>query len=584
MTACLQLFFFSFVPFVTSPPQFFFFNNPENFPDAPNVVTLINTFKFLIRWGLPYGSPENQMETTISTYRVFSDVMFFVATMLMLNILKGITIDTFVELRKQLEERVADTNEKCFICGIEKNTFNRTLDRDAFRQHTKVDQNLWNYIYFIIYIWEQDKDDDDGLESYVRRCVDDSDLIWFPMNKAIRLAEHHDKGDVNSLKYRFRKDLQKTEGTVHDKLHMFKDQLNRTIGRVEKALEYELEADTTKGRRATARFHSATNGGFGPPSTPIATPTNGLRSRQMSRMMSAGAKLGTDSPQGSRSRATSENFMTNTAIQNAFAASGDLAPRITRLAAENKAGSSMSTFNAMDADNMCQMHMRVVSIAGLNIRKEHLSRITVHITSEFAQSVVRPMADTEQDLSTFLKNAESGGKSGDSPVSKARGLATPLKTSFVNAPNSLRDSFSSSLGGSNTDNNLLRFDMLANPSMLVHEGPLPKVDLSKIVVRVQVLYGKGDQTVFVAGVSIPFVSLIVKAELGGVLETAFEQKAYEVEVAPLTSSDMKVVELEEEGGIGEANKLLVPESPFCVITVSAIASHKLLKDWSAVNK
>lgn len=57
--------------------------------DAPNVITLVNTFKFLIRWGLPEGTAANQMEMTISTYRVFCDVGFFVATMLMLNILKG---------------------------------------------------------------------------------------------------------------------------------------------------------------------------------------------------------------------------------------------------------------------------------------------------------------------------------------------------------------------------------------------------------------------------------------------------------------------------------------------------------------
>lgn len=54
-----------------------------------DVETLLNTFKFLLRWGFPYGAPENYMEQTVSTYRVFSDIMFFVATMLMLNILKG---------------------------------------------------------------------------------------------------------------------------------------------------------------------------------------------------------------------------------------------------------------------------------------------------------------------------------------------------------------------------------------------------------------------------------------------------------------------------------------------------------------
>ena len=134
-----------------------------------------------------------------------------------------------------------DTLEKCFICGIEKNTFNRTLDRDAFRVHTKIDQNLWNYIFFVIFLWEQDKDDDDGLETYVRRCVAANDLSWLPINKALRLAQHLAKGDITSLKYKFRQNLKETEEMVQTKMKSFKDQLGRSIARIEKSLQYEAD-------------------------------------------------------------------------------------------------------------------------------------------------------------------------------------------------------------------------------------------------------------------------------------------------------------------------------------------------------
>ena len=134
-----------------------------------------------------------------------------------------------------------DTLEKCFICGIEKNSFNRTLDRDAFRVHTKIDQNLWNYIFFVIFLWEQDKDDDDGLETYVRRCVAANDLSWLPINKALRLAQHLAKGDITSLKYKFRQNLKETEEMVQTKMKSFKDQLGRSIARIEKSLQYEAD-------------------------------------------------------------------------------------------------------------------------------------------------------------------------------------------------------------------------------------------------------------------------------------------------------------------------------------------------------
>jgi inositol 1,4,5-triphosphate receptor type 3 len=69
-------------------------------------------------------------------------------------------------------ERNRDTLEVCFICGINKQVFDRASDEpEGFKTHIKVDHNMWNYLYFIFMLWEQDKDDDDGLEQYVRRAI-----------------------------------------------------------------------------------------------------------------------------------------------------------------------------------------------------------------------------------------------------------------------------------------------------------------------------------------------------------------------------------------------------------------------------
>jgi hypothetical protein len=45
-------------------------------------------------------------------------------------------------------------------------------------KRTQVDHNIWNYMYFIFLLWEQDKDDDDGLEQYVRRAINKSEIVW----------------------------------------------------------------------------------------------------------------------------------------------------------------------------------------------------------------------------------------------------------------------------------------------------------------------------------------------------------------------------------------------------------------------
>ncbi|RYG69663.1 hypothetical protein EON64_02170, partial [archaeon] len=227
--------------------SFFFFSGSKNYGDDDAMLTLGNAFRYTLRWQLPYFSGVNFMVPTIDSMRIINDILFFLTCTVMLNILKGVTIDTFVELRKALESRMEDTTERCFICNIEKNTFNRTLDRSAFRYHIKQDQNLWNYLYFIIYLWEQDKDDDDGLESFVRKCVVENDLSWFPMNKAIRLAEFQERGDVHSLKYRYRQDLVRMEGFVAGRMGDFREQVSRTLSRVEKSLEYEQEHDPKRG-------------------------------------------------------------------------------------------------------------------------------------------------------------------------------------------------------------------------------------------------------------------------------------------------------------------------------------------------
>lgn len=156
----------------------------------------------------------------------------------MWSIIKGITIDTFVELRQLLTARLEDTTQKCFMCGIERLTFNKALTRDAFDNHVKYEQNLWNYIYYFIFIWEQDKDDDDGLEYFIRHAMDEGDLGWFPMNKAIRLTEHLEKGEATSLQFLFREDLKGVEKELETQVTSFKDELAKFITRVENTLMF----------------------------------------------------------------------------------------------------------------------------------------------------------------------------------------------------------------------------------------------------------------------------------------------------------------------------------------------------------
>jgi len=72
----------------------------------------------------------------------------------MLNVVFGIIIDTFGSLRAEKMEKYHDTINKCFICAIDKQVFDRASDQpNGFERHIRYDHRMWNYLYFIIFLW-----------------------------------------------------------------------------------------------------------------------------------------------------------------------------------------------------------------------------------------------------------------------------------------------------------------------------------------------------------------------------------------------------------------------------------------------
>ena len=100
---------------------------------------------------------------------------------------------------------------------------------------------MWNYLYFIIYLWEQDKDDDDGLEQYVRRCVEAKDIAWFPMNKAMRLDDSNSAED--DLRQNVQEDLKVLEDNMLEKLKQFQSDTEETLDKIVYSLNNTNNSD-----------------------------------------------------------------------------------------------------------------------------------------------------------------------------------------------------------------------------------------------------------------------------------------------------------------------------------------------------
>lgn len=110
----------------------------------------------------------------------------------------GTILDSFQQLRKAREERKKEITEKCFVCALEKSKFDTKANEGiTFEKHIKEEHYLWNYVYFLIYLYEKPETEYTGTESYIfQKCEDNDDVTsFFPIfrSKTIEESEenHH---------------------------------------------------------------------------------------------------------------------------------------------------------------------------------------------------------------------------------------------------------------------------------------------------------------------------------------------------------------------------------------------------------
>ncbi|XP_030632911.1 inositol 1,4,5-trisphosphate receptor type 1 [Chanos chanos] len=129
---------------------------------------------------------------------VYDMLFFFMVIIIVLNLIFGVIIDTFADLRseKQRKEEVLKTT--CFICGLERDKFdNKTV---TFEEHIKEEHNLWHYLYFIVLVRVKDSTEYTGPESYVAQMIKDHNLDWFPRMRAMSLVSADGEGEQNELR------------------------------------------------------------------------------------------------------------------------------------------------------------------------------------------------------------------------------------------------------------------------------------------------------------------------------------------------------------------------------------------------
>lgn len=116
---------------------------------------------------------------------------------------------------------------KCFICNIHRDDFEKY--NVSFDNHIKYEHNLWNYVYFIIYLNAKNPLDYNGTESYIAEKLEKEDLTWLPLNRAMGLSGAETKEERNVMTI------------VSEKLQIFEARFNEALARYSQATNNPAE-------------------------------------------------------------------------------------------------------------------------------------------------------------------------------------------------------------------------------------------------------------------------------------------------------------------------------------------------------
>ncbi|GMR59737.1 hypothetical protein PMAYCL1PPCAC_29932, partial [Pristionchus mayeri] len=123
----------------------------------------------------PYGDD-------LQYLRMLYDIsFFFFVIVILVAIMQGLIIDAFGELRDQQEAATEKLESSCFICDINKETFDR-IPR-GFEIHVTKEHNFASYLFFLQHLVNKDQTEYTGQETYVREKYDNRDWEFFPVGE-----------------------------------------------------------------------------------------------------------------------------------------------------------------------------------------------------------------------------------------------------------------------------------------------------------------------------------------------------------------------------------------------------------------
>uniref|UniRef100_A0A8C3M2W3 Inositol 1,4,5-trisphosphate receptor n=1 Tax=Geospiza parvula TaxID=87175 RepID=A0A8C3M2W3_GEOPR len=158
--------------------------------------TLLMCIVTVLSHGL--GAAVRVSEPLFAARVIYDLLFFFMVIIIVLNLIFGVIIDTFADLRSEKQKKEEILKTTCFICGLERDKFdNKTV---TFEEHIKEEHNMWHYLCFIVLVKVKDSTEYTGPESYVAEMIKERNLDWFPRMRAMSLVSSDSEGEQNELR------------------------------------------------------------------------------------------------------------------------------------------------------------------------------------------------------------------------------------------------------------------------------------------------------------------------------------------------------------------------------------------------
>lgn len=121
-------------------------------------------------------------------FKFATDFVFFVTViLLLLNMINGVIVSTFSQIREESASKEEDIKNKCFICSIDRLDFEKR--KVNYEDHCKNEHNINTYIKYLVGIKLINEKDLDADQSYIISCLKSKDIACFPVFRSTSIGD-----------------------------------------------------------------------------------------------------------------------------------------------------------------------------------------------------------------------------------------------------------------------------------------------------------------------------------------------------------------------------------------------------------